>query len=383
MSKWVTATAFAQRELAKAINPDVSGCTVKAKIESGLAGSAFRLVFAEDYGNTAAEYIGAVVEVAGKKTQLTFDGVKAFTVQPGQRIASDRVDMPVASGEIVTLWLAVGEHASASETSLEQQHTGKGDYSQDGFQAEPYICPLPGAPFTERLCGLKELQVEVNETAKVGSVAVFGDSIAESAVWIQPLQKRIQNENRNITLLNLGIGGNRLLKNTNVPMMMGVNAFGNAGLKRLESDILALEGVKGVIVAMGINDIAQPGGAPGFSPPIQELCTAEELKAGLTEVVDRCRAKGLSVIGATISPFKGFPSYNETTASIRNEVNEWILTCGLFDMIIDLGTLLGSPEDPESMPENWQVGDHLHPNPIGGVAAAERVNVEQLLSILG
>lgn len=382
MNKWVTATAFAQRELARAISPDVSGCTVKANIESGLTGSAFRLVFAEDYGKVPAEYVSAVVEVAGKKAQLTFDGETSFTVIPGQQMISDRVDMPVGSGEIITLYLAVGEQSSGSETALGQQHTAKGDYSREGFQAVPYKCPLPGAPFTERLCGLKELQVEVKRTAKVGSVAVFGDSIAESAVWVKPLQKYIQSVNREVTLLNLGIGGNRLLKDTNVPMMMGVNAFGNSGLKRLDGDILALEGVKGVIVAMGINDIAQPGGAPGFSPPIEELCTAEELKAGLTEVAEKCRAKGLAVIGATITPFKGYPSYNEKTANIRNEINEWILTCGLFDMTLDLGKLLGDVEDGEAMPENWQVGDHLHPNPIGGSAAAERIDVKKLIDIL-
>lgn len=382
MNKWVTATAFAQRELAKAISPDVSGCTVEAKIESGLSGTAFRLVFAEDYGKIPAEYVNAVVEVAGKKTQLTFDGAKAFKVDPGQRIVSDRVDMPLNSGETVTLRLAVGVAASVSETALTQQHTAKGDYSLDGFQAEPYKCPLPGAPFTERLCGLKELQVEVNEAENAGSVAVFGDSIAESAVWIAPLQKRIQEADKNITLLNLGIGGNRLLKNTNVPMMMGVNAFGNAGLKRLTGDVLELEGVKAVIVAMGINDIAQPGGAPGFSPPIEELCTTDELKAGLTEVVEKCREKGLAVIGATITPFKGFPSYNEATAKIRNEINDWILTCGLFDMTIDLGKQLGSMADSEAMPEEWQVGDCLHPNPIGGAVAAEQIDVQCLLHTL-
>lgn len=382
MSKWITAAAFAQRELAAAISPDVSGCTVKAAIQSGLTGSAFRLVFAEDYGRTSAMYTDAAVEVAGKKVGLTVGGETSFMVNPGQRVITDRVDMPIGSGEIVTLWLSMGDSPSHSETTVEQQHTGKGDFCWDGFEAVPYRCPLPGAPFTERLCGLKELQVEVNETANVGSVAVFGDSIAESAVWINPLQKRIQAENGNITLLNLGIGGNRLLKDTNVPMLMGVNAFGNAGLKRLDSDVLALEGVKGVIVAMGINDIAQPGGAPGFSPPIEELCTAEELKAGLTEAAEKCRAKGLAVIGATITPFKGFPSYNETTAGIRNEINEWILTCGLFDMTVDLGKLLSSAEDCEAMPENWQVGDHLHPNPIGGSAAAEQIDVKKLIDIL-
>ena len=382
MNKWVTAAAFAQRELATAISPDVSGCTVKASVESGLTGSAFRLVFAEDYGKAPAQYVGAAAEVAGKKFRITVDGEASFTVEPGQRVVSDRVPMPVGSGEVVTLYLSMGEDPSHSETTLEQKHTAKGDFCMEGFEAVPYKCPLPGAPFTERLCGLKELQVEVSESADVGSIAVFGDSIAESAVWIKPLQKRIQAENSRVTLLNLGIGGNRLLRETNVPMMMGINAFGKAGIDRFGGDVLSLSGVKAVVIAMGINDISQPGGMPAFSPPMSELCSAEELRAGLTQLVERCRARGLAVIGATITPFKGFPTYNETTAKLRSEVNEWIRTCGLFDAVLDLGKLLGSPEDSEAMPPHWQVGDCLHPNPVGGAAAAEQIDVSRLLSLI-
>lgn len=382
MNKWVTAAAFAQRELATAISPDVSGCTVRAAVESGLTGSALRFVFAEDYGKVPAQYVGAAAEVAGKRVRLTFGGEAAFTVQPGQRVVSDRVDMPIGSGEIVTLYLRMGACPSLSETALEQKHTPEGDFCMGGFEAVPYQCPLPGAPFTERLCGLKELQVEVNETADVGSVAVFGDSIAESAVWIKPLQKRIQAENSGVALLNLGIGGNRLLRDTNVPVMMGINAFGKAGLSRFDGDVMSLSGLKAVIIAMGINDIAQPGGMPAFSPPVSELCSADELKAGLTQLVEKCRARGLAVIGATITPFKGFPTYNKTTAELRRELNGWILTCGLFDAVLDLGKLLGSAEDREAMPDEWQVGDHLHPNPVGGAAAADQIDVQQLLRAL-
>lgn len=50
MSQWVTANAFAQRELAAAISPNVSGCTVRAEIRLGLAGTGVKLAFAEEYG---------------------------------------------------------------------------------------------------------------------------------------------------------------------------------------------------------------------------------------------------------------------------------------------------------------------------------------------
>lgn len=380
MSKWVTAAAFAQRELALAISPDVAGCTVKASIIPGLSGNAFRLVFAEDYGKVPAEYAGAVVEAANTRVQLTFEGSVPFTVRPGQSVVSDQVELPVTAGDPITLWLAVGAHGSQSETSLEQKHTAKGDHTWDGFEALPYQCPLPGAPFTERLCGLKELQVETAEDAS--AIAVFGDSIAESAVWIAPLQRRIQERDGGIALLNLGIGGNRLLRDTNVPMMMGTNAFGAAGLQRLERDVFSLSGVGAVIIAMGINDITQPGGMPAFSPPPNELCTLEELEDGLTQVVERCHEKGLPAIGVTITPFKGFPTYNDVTAKLRRDVNEWIMTSGVFDGTIDLAGLICDPEDSEKLPDSDHVGDHLHPNAVGGSAAAEQIDVACLLNCI-
>lgn len=382
MKKWLSSTAFAQRELAVAISPDVRGCTVKAEIESGLGGSAFRLVFAEDYGKAPAVYAGAAVEKNGLRFPLYFGGKRSFTVAPGQRVISDKVEAAVEAGETISLYLSVGEGASGSETSLEQCHSGKGDFSLNGFEAVPYKCPLPGAPFNERLCGLKELQVEVEPGDNSGSIAVLGDSVAESAVWIKPLQEKLKQENSALTVLNLGIGGNRLLRDTNVPMMMGTNAFGKAGLQRLESDILSLSGVKAVILALGINDISQPGGMPGFSPPAQELCSAQDLKEGLARAAAICRENSIVPMAATITPFKGFPTYNDVTAAIRSEVNEWIRSSGIFDAVLDLAVALGSEEDPESMPAHWQVGDSLHPNPIGGAAAVESFDIKKLLSAI-
>ena len=378
MSKWITAAAFAQRELAKPISPNVAGCTVKAAFASELSGDAFRLVFAEDYNKKKTEYVSAVVEVEGQKRQLTVNGAKSFVVEPGKEVRTDRIEIPLAAGQEITLLLAMGKNRSLSETALAQTHTVKGDFTMSGYEALPYKCPLPGAPFSERLCGLKALEVEVADDAISGSVAVLGDSVTEMGFWIAPLRQAIRQVKPELAVLNLGIGGNRLLYDTKALVMMGANGFGKAALKRLDWDVLALHGVKAVIVALGINDIAQPGGNPMFSPPKSQIVDAAKLQTGFREVIDRCHAKGLKVIGATITPFEGFPTYNERTASVRNEINDWIRNSGAFDMVVDLAAAFPG----EGLAEGLHVGDHLHPTPAGGELAAKQIDVAQLLSLM-
>lgn len=381
MNQWVTANAFAQRELATAISPDVTGCTVSVTLRAGLSGSALKLVFEEAYGKQPAEYLEVTLLHKGQYFGLTVNGSASFTAAPGERVVTDAVPVPVTAGEELTLFIAVGGQMSMSETSLEQRHSAPGNFCRGDFVPQPYKNPLPGVPFNERLCGLKELLVETSDDAL--AIVALGDSVTESAVWLNPLAEAIAGLRPNTTLLNLGIGGNRLLRDTNVPAMMGINAFGKAGLSRLKEDIFTLQGVRAVILALGANDIAQPGGPPGFSPPLEELCTVEELTAGLMELAARCRERGLSVIGATITPFKDYPSYSPVSAEIRNRTNDWIRSCGLFDYVLDFAALLADPADPEALAPGFGLGDGLHPNPAGGAAAVSAIDIKAFLAAVG
>lgn len=381
MSQWITANAFAQRELAPAISPDVRNCTVRAAVRAGLSGTGIQLVLEEGYGKTAAAYNAIVLEAGGKTYDVLFQGRPSVTVRPGEQVVSDALSLPVRAGDELTLLFAMGDAASMSETTLEQRHSAPGDYTHGGFEPVEYHNPLPGVPFNERLCGLKELRVEATDDA--AAIAAFGDSVTESAVWVSPLGEKLAALRPDTALLNLGIGGNRLLRDTNVPAMAGLNAFGRAGLRRLDGDVLALSGVKAVIVAMGVNDIAQPGGPPGFSPPASELCTFEELRDGMLETIKRCRAAGLAVIGATVTPFKGYPSYGEKSAWVRNALNDWIRTSGVFDYVLDLAALLCDPGDSEALSPGYGLGDGLHPNPAGGKVAVDGIDAAALLKAIG
>ncbi len=382
MSKWVTTWAFGQRELATALSPDVSGCTVCAKFKANTHGNAIRLVFKEEYSKMAVEYLELALDVDGNKYEVTFEGAKSFILQQGQQLISDRIPASVNKYSTISLYIAFGENYSKSETSITQSHSDKGNYCMADFVAKPYKNPLGNMPFTERLCGLKEIQFEVDDNDPACAVAAFGDSIVEMASWFNPLQEEISKLNPNVSLLNLGIGGNRLLKDTNAPAAMGLNIFGKAGLKRLKDDIAPLQQLKAVILAIGLNDIAQPGGPEGFSPPKGEICTASELIEGLKQAIAECRSYGCKIAIATITPFKGFASYDAQCKAIRAEVNDWIRNDSQCDYVLDFAKLFADPSDEEALIPGSSIGDMLHPNPKAGLDVVKQLDVKALLEAI-
>ena len=376
----MTANAYSQRELVADISPDVARCTVSAEIRCGLSGEAIRLKFREEYARDAVEYCAVSVQKGEEIRKVTFCGADGFMIQPGQSVLSDSLNWQIESGQTLKIYICYGESFSKSETSLEQTHSCQGDYTLEGYQPVEYKNPLPGVPFTERLCGLKEVQIYAEE--KSAAIAVLGDSIAEMGVWVDPLRERIRKLHPEVTLLNYGIGGNRLLRDTNVPAFAGQNAFGKSALSRLDEDLFEAEGIGAVILAMGINDIAQPGGPLGFSPPQEEICSADSLIFGLKEALNRCREKKLKVAGVTITPFKGYETYKEESAAIRREVNRWILESGEFDLVIDLAAYLADPSDPEQLIPNGSIGDNLHPGFEIGAMAANKMDADAICRLV-
>ena len=77
-------------------------------------------------------------------------------------------------------------------------------------------------------------------------------------------------------VLNLGIGGNRVLSNPPAEFPF----FGPSALARFDREVLALAGVTHLIVFEGINDIALPVSTLMSAEPV----TADQLIAGSTAI---------------------------------------------------------------------------------------------------
>jgi lysophospholipase L1-like esterase len=178
---------------------------------------------------------------------------------------------------------------------------------------------------------------------------------------------------RDVAVLNAGISGGRMLRDK-----MGVNA-----LARFQRDVLAQPGICAVIVLMGINDIAWKDTPLALS---DESTTAQDLIAGYQQLIARAHARGVRIIGATLTPFEGALEdtpmrgyYGAGKERIRQQVNDWIRHSGAFDAVIDFDAILRDPAHPTRLLPAYDSGDHLHPGDVGNRVMAEAIDLHALL----
>jgi lysophospholipase L1-like esterase len=214
--------------------------------------------------------------------------------------------------------------------------------------------------------------VEVTASKQTGVIVALGDSITDGTAstpdtnnrWPNHLAERLmaQPGNHKMGVLDEGIAGNRVLQD-----VIGPNA-----LSRLDRDVLVQTGVTHVIVLEGINDIGF--GAFGFTVP-----SADELIAGHRQLIERAHARGLTIFGATLTPFEGttLPGYFTPAGEAKRQaVNNWIRTGGEYDGVIDFDKATRDPSHPTRLLPAYDSGDHLHPNDAGYQAMADAIDLK-------
>ncbi len=163
------------------------------------------------------------------------------------------------------------------------------------------------------------------------------------------------------SVLNEGIGGNRVLNEVTGP----------SAISRLDRDVLAQSGVRYVIVLESINDI---GRLAHVQVPWDAI-TAPQLEWGLKQIADRAHEHGLKIIGATLTPYGGAGYYSDAGEQVREAVNDWIRTSGVFDGVIDFDKITRDPANPTHFNPPYDSGDHLHPSDEGYKAMGEGIDL--------
>jgi lysophospholipase L1-like esterase len=173
-----------------------------------------------------------------------------------------------------------------------------------------------------------------------------------------------------VSVINTGIGGNRLL----------TDGIGPSGLSRFARDALGQTGVTHVVVLLGTNDIGRSVlvGMARLPTPEHEVPTAQRITEGLQQLIKQARAKGVKVLIGTVPPFKNTPYWSEASEAMRAEVNRWIRSRQDVDAVIDFDAVLRSPADPLALNPLYDNGDHLHPNKAGHAAMAAAVDLREL-----
>nr|WP_042190558.1 SGNH/GDSL hydrolase family protein [Kibdelosporangium sp. MJ126-NF4]CEL19430.1 secreted protein [Kibdelosporangium sp. MJ126-NF4]CTQ94771.1 secreted protein [Kibdelosporangium sp. MJ126-NF4] len=349
--------------------------TVRQVVRVSQGGPAIRIQFSNKYGSTPLAIAGATVGRAGQGAAvdslrpLTFNHRDGGVIPPGGQLASDLAFLPVRPLEelSVTLYFAkptgpVTYHFASLSTS----YRASGDHRAD----------RDGKAFTETSASwyaLSSVQV-VDPNPRRDVVVAFGDSITDGVGAAENSDDRYPDElaervRGRFGVLNQGIGANQVLFDTDLG--------GDAGVKRLKTDVLDQPHVRTVIILEGINDIGiSDFSFPGFPP--RPHVTPEQLIAGHKELIRQARAKGVRVIGATLLPYKGAGYYTERGEKVRDEVNTWIRTSGLYDAVVDYDKVMADPKDADSINPAYDSGDKLHPNGAGYRAMAAAIDLGSL-----
>lgn len=304
---------------------------------------------------------------------VTFSGQADVSVPPGAYVLSDAVSVhiPPQSDLAVSIFLprdrdrAVSKHSSAFQTS---------------YLAAGNVCGAVELQPTKTVTSWFYLSgIEVSGDDAAGTIVALGDSITDGSVtkidtnhrWTDIFASRLLAAKKNFGVANEGIGGNRILHDGRGPMGP---RFGRSTLARFDRDVLSQPGLRYLVVLEGINDIGHPG---SYNLP-EEAVSAQDIIAGLRQVIVRAHVHGVKVFGATMTPFAitKIPNYYSPEGEKKRQaVNQWIRTSGEFDGVIDFEKAVRNPDKPDQMLPNYDSGDHLHPNDEGQKAMADAVDL--------
>jgi lysophospholipase L1-like esterase len=346
--------------------------TVRNVVFLSTGGSAVRVRLTNTFGlrtmrighASVAVQAGNADAVPGTLRGLTFGGRQAVNIAAGGHVLSDPVRLSVAP--LSTLLVSVYAPGPTGPVTG-HPFTAQGNFVATGDRA----LAATGAGFDSMPCWLFVDGVDVAAAPRVvGAVVALGDSITDTANttgnanrrWPDDLARRLDaRRGRTLSVVNAGLGGNRLLE----PRPDG-DFWGVPALARLERDVFAQTGVRTVILLEGVNDI-------GFS------AAAADIIAGYQQVVAQTHERGLRIIGATVTPFGGsFVDTPERRATWLT-VNTWIRTSGAFDGVADLAAATAAPGDPFTLRPAYDSGDQLHPNDAGCQAMADAVELGGLI----
>lgn len=353
--------------------------TLRQVARLSLGGRRMRIVLSNEYGSQPL-FIGAAhvalagagsAIVSGTDRAITFGGKASATVLPGAPLVSDPIDLAVAPLAQVAVSVFVPNETQATTFHWDGRQTA---YLVQGNQVAAQRIDTDTT--TGARIFLSGIQVE--STAAAGAVVVIGDSITDgngatmdaNARWPDFLAARLAPQNW--AVLNAGISGARLLGDR-----MGANA-----LARFDRDVLSQARVKTAVVLLGINDISWPGTA--FDPQ-GATPSADALIAGYRQLVARAHARGVRIVGATLTPFEGaLPGtpldnyYQKHKDELRQHINTWIRSSGAFDAVLDFDALTRDPSHPARLRPEFDSGDHLHPGDRGNKAMAESIDLSVL-----
>ncbi len=340
-------------------SPGLTNNSLRQVVRVSIGGKSLRIKFSNEFSTNPVTMNAAQIAVSnGGSTidastiqKLKFNGNESVRMNPGVSITSDPISFNLNPRMDVSITIHFGE-TSATVTGHPGSRTTS--YMLTGDQTSSV--DFSGSVNTDHWYIINGIDVKAPKTT--AAVAIIGNSITDGRGsetnkqnrWPDILSERLLKNagTQNVGVLNMGIGGNCVLK----------NCLGPSAISRFERDILNQQRVRWAIIFEGVNDIG------GVKSADDATSIANGLIAAYSQMIKSAHAKKIRVYGATIMPFKGNSYFNTNSELCRNQVNGWIRKSGNFDAVIDFDQVMRDSQDTLKLPSSFQ-NDGLHPDVAG------------------
>ena len=349
--------------------------TLREIVHVSIGGSQVRVVFTNEFG-TEPLIIGAaqiavsqggntINTVPESSAGLTFGGRTSVTIPPGALVVSDpaSIKLPAQADLAISFFLPAQDIPQLSQHSYADQIGYVSPGNVVGAKTLEDHREIRSWPFIKA--------VDVKAPGRSAAIVAFGDSITDGAWatlnenkrWPDVLARRLQTDKHTADLgvLNLGIGGNRVLHDNTGP----------SALARFDRDVLAQASVKYLIILEAINDIGH-----AYDPVRPyDVVSPDDLITGYTQMIDRAHMHGIKVYLATLTPYVGAKYQSPAGEQVRQTLNNWIRTQHQADGFIDFDRVTQDPAHPDTFLPAYDHGDHLHPGDAGYKAMGDAIDL--------
>lgn len=276
---------------------------------------------------------------------ISFNGKKSVTIEPGEAIYSDDISYNLQPLQRLAITINYGENTPVNASSHRGSRTTS--YIIDG-EAKPKT-KFTDAEKVDHWYNIS--CIDVLTVKPTECIAIIGNSITDGRGsstnmqnrWPDYLAKALEG---NVGVLNLGIGGNAVVK----------GGISEPAIVRFDRDVLGQAGVTSVVIFEGVNDIG------GNRPNLQKI--VNNIIEAYGTFISKCKHAGKKVYIATITPYKNSFYENHFSEAARLTINDWIRSNKEIDGVIDFDAVVRDPADPSALRHEYS-DDWLHLNPSG------------------
>lgn len=360
MNNWITWWARAQRGVG--LMPEKCPPRIEIDIHDLPQCSAIRLTFGTCYDNQPVTIKNIYCySDDGQKTPVTIHGQTMYQLQPQQMITTDEIHSQDFTGDVHLVY---------------EIETYDDYLCASGFGLETYDHMSSSSPLIYLL-----RSIDIAGSSIKGCIVAFGDSITEQGHWTTPLSQMLKEQG--YALLQLGISGNRLLReleNVNIrreyhedihlehkiytQIPLDKQCFGKAAIKRFQDDVLNCCSCQALILAIGVNDLYQPG---TFCANIQEFPALDDMIHGYQCIQKLFPSE--KTLSLAITSFMAAEASSIGKEKFRQQINDWLNKHYEYSLSFDEWLL----NEFGQIKNEYHNGDYLHPNEEAGKIMAQKI----------